>query len=83
MSLSPVPPVLVGTTASAHAFRAQQNAVAVIDNYGGKILNGAKLADLAVQQPTTFELVINLKAAKTLSVSAPHTFFVQANEVIE
>jgi putative ABC transport system substrate-binding protein len=55
----------------------------VIDNCGGKILNGAKLADRAIQQPTTFELVINLKTAKALSVSAPHTFFVQANEVIE
>ena len=81
--MSPAPPVLVGTTASAHASRTQQNAVAVIDNYGGKILNGAKLADLAVQQPTTFELIINLKAAKTISVSAPHTSSVQTNEVIE
>jgi putative ABC transport system substrate-binding protein len=82
-------PTITNTSQFAHAGLLMSYGPSVTDlyrraaTYVDKILRGAALAELPVEQPTKFELVVNLKAAKSLGLTVPAALIATADEVIE
>ena len=82
-------PAIYGQTAFTEAGGLMAYSATVLDQYRrvatyiDKILNGAKPADLPIEQPTKFEFVINLKSAKALGLTIPQSLLLRADHVIE
>jgi hypothetical protein len=75
--IGPAPPVL--PCPSPHWQETRRRAADYVD----KILRGAKAGDIPVEQPTKFDLIINLTTAKALGLTIPETLLLRANELIE